>query len=243
MSRQLAEHLCVKPGDEVLIEPIKGTKEKRLAPVVEIADGYYGTYVYADIEYLSRLIGEEYAINMVQLDWDGIPSHREAFYKEVKQMPALQSIASRKDMVQTLKRHRAEKSKHGHNDSGRLRRRGIFSAASSMPRWSIWPNGSARSPRSGCSATARGKSAACCSAKVLFRTMIGTVLGMPLGYMLTVITVNEYASDMFRLPIITTPDIWYGTLIFAVIFAVLAHLAVQRAIHKMDWLDALKVQE
>ena len=36
-------------------------------PVVEISDSYLGTAVYADIHYLSRLIGEELAVSGVQL--------------------------------------------------------------------------------------------------------------------------------------------------------------------------------
>ena len=52
-----------------------------------------------------------------------------------------------------------------------------------------------------------------------------------------------YASDMFRLPIVTSPGLWMLTLALAVVFGLTAHLFVQRAIHKMNWLDALKVQE
>jgi putative ABC transport system permease protein len=77
----------------------------------------------------------------------------------------------------------------------------------------------------------------------MINTIIGAFLGIPLGYLLTAVTAEAYASDMFRLPVILTPDIWLGTLFFAILFALLTHLAVQRAINRMDWLDALKVQE
>jgi putative ABC transport system permease protein len=77
----------------------------------------------------------------------------------------------------------------------------------------------------------------------IITTLLGTFLGMPLGYLITVVTAETYASDMFRLPIITTADIWLKTLAYAVVFALLTQLVIQRTIHKMDWLDALKVQE
>jgi hypothetical protein len=48
---------------------------------------------------------------------------------------------------------------------------------------------------------------------------------------------------MFRLPIITGPDLWIRIMLYAIVFALTTHLFVQRAIHRMDWLDALKVQE
>ncbi len=41
----------------------------------------------------------------------------------------------------------------------------------------------------------------------IITALIGTVLGMPLGYLITVVTAEAYASDMFRMPIITSPPI------------------------------------
>ena len=52
-----------------------------------------------------------------------------------------------------------------------------------------------------------------------------------------------YASDMFRLPIVTYAATWWLTLLLAVAFALVAHLIGQRTIHRMNWLDALKAQE
>jgi putative ABC transport system permease protein len=77
----------------------------------------------------------------------------------------------------------------------------------------------------------------------LIVNLVGTVLGMPLGYLLTVITAMAYASEMFRLPIVTTPATWLSTLFLGIVFALVAHGFVQRAIHRMDWLDAVKAQE
>jgi len=77
----------------------------------------------------------------------------------------------------------------------------------------------------------------------LITTLLGTLLGMPLGYLLTVWTSLEYESEMFRLPIVSSAGTWLRAIVLAMVFALLAHLFVQRAIHKMDWLDALKTQE
>ncbi len=66
ISRKLAEILHVVPGESVFFEPVKGLKRKIQVPVVEISDSYLGTMVYADINFLSRLIGEEFAINGVK---------------------------------------------------------------------------------------------------------------------------------------------------------------------------------
>jgi putative ABC transport system permease protein len=77
----------------------------------------------------------------------------------------------------------------------------------------------------------------------LITTLLGTLLGMPVGYFLTVVTAKSYASDMFRLPVLLSPGILLATFLLAVFFWFLAHLAVQRVIHRMNWLDDLKVSE
>lgn len=242
MSRQMADAIKIKCGDNVVFEPIKGLKQKQTVPVVEITDGYLGAVVYADIHYLSRLIGEEYAMTGVEILTDKDSAHREELYKELKQMPALQSIAGRKDMINALEETVL---KHqwviidlfilfaGIVFFGSILNASLVSLAERQREvatlrvlgYGPWEVGS-----------------------LLFResiitTMLGTLIGIPLGYFQTEITAKAYASDMFRMPVIITPGILITTMVYAAIFALLTHLAVQRAINSMDWLDALKVQE
>jgi len=77
----------------------------------------------------------------------------------------------------------------------------------------------------------------------LIVTLIGSVLGMPLGYLLTVGMAKTYDSEMFRFPVIASAGTYLWTAALAVMFALVAHLAVQRQIHKMDWLEALQAKE
>src|SRR5207237_7992301 len=102
MSRRMAETLHVKRGDLVGFEPIKGDRRLRYVPVAAIVDSYLGMYVYADIDYLGRLVGEEAATSGVQLATDRDPQHRDALLLELKRLPALQSVTARADMIATL---------------------------------------------------------------------------------------------------------------------------------------------
>ncbi|MBN2580058.1 MAG: FtsX-like permease family protein [Pirellulales bacterium] len=241
-SGQLAEALHLKRGDWVGFEPIKGQRRIRHVPVAEISDSYFGTSVYADIRYLSRLIGEEYAVSGVQVATDRNPKNRRAFLRRLKQLSGLQSVAGRSDMRKTLEETVIETQSYviillvlfaGIMFFGSIINASLVSLAERQRElatlrvlgYGPWQIGG-----------------------LLFResivtTLAGTILGMPLGYLLTVTTAESYASDMFRLPILITPDIWIGTLTCAVFFAVITQLLVQRSIHKMEWLDALKVQE
>jgi hypothetical protein len=54
---------------------------------------------------------------------------------------------------------------------------------------------------------------------------------------------DAYANELFRVAVATPAWLWITTLSLAVAFVLVAHGFVQRSIHQMDWLDALKVKE
>ena len=242
MSGELARFLHVGRGDRVTLEPVKGLRRAQVVPVAEISDSYLGVAVYAEIHYLSRLIGEELAVSGVQLATDHNPAHRRALYHELKQMPVLQSVTARTDMIQSLEGTVLRNQSivimllvlfAGIVFFGSILNASLVSLAERQREvatlrvlgYGPWQVGSLLLRES------------------LITTLLGTVLGMPLGYLLTRVTAATYASDMFRLPIVTRPGIWCWTFVLAVVFWLLAHLAVQREVHRMDWLEAVKVSE
>ena len=72
---------------------------------------------------------------------------------------------------------------------------------------------------------------------------IGTLLGLPLGYLLNYGIVVAYDTEMFRIPLIDPTQVWLIVVGLGVAFGLAAHFVVQRSIHRMDWLDALKTRE
>jgi putative ABC transport system permease protein len=242
MSRKLAEILHLKRGDKVVFEPIEGLRRRHEVEVVEIADSYLGTTVYADIQYLSRLIGESMAISGVQLSLDRDPEHTAALYRELKQIPAIEAVNSRKDLVAGLEETLVATMWvfigllvlfAGVVFFGSILNSSLVSLAERQREvatlrvlgYGSWRIGSLLLRES------------------LITTLLGAVLGMPLGYLLTVGMAMLYESEMFRFPIVYTAGTWAWTLVLAVLFALTAHLAVQRTINRMDWLEALQAKE
>jgi putative ABC transport system permease protein len=72
---------------------------------------------------------------------------------------------------------------------------------------------------------------------------IGTICGLPLGYMLAYMLSRIYDTEMFRFPLIAPTWSWYTTFGMGLAFALVAHSFVQRTITKLDWLDASKTKE
>ena len=242
VNRTLADALHVRRGDLLGVQPIKGQRRLQYVPVVAIADSYLGTSVYADIEYLSRLIDEELALSGVQLATDQAPESRAALYRALKQMPALQAVSERAKMIKSLRETVLDNQEiitgiivlfAGVMFFGSILNASLVSLAERQREvatlrvlgYGPWEVGSLLLRES------------------MITTLVGTTLGMPLGYLLTVMIATAYSSDLFRMPVITSPGLWMLTFMCALAFGLITHLFVQRAISTMDWLDALKTQE
>jgi putative ABC transport system permease protein len=242
MSRKLAELLHLKRGDLVGFRPVKGLRRTYRVPVVEISESYLGTAVYTDIYYLSDLIGEELALSGVQLATDQDPAHSAALYRQLKQMPALQGVTSRADMIENLQKSLTDLmwvmivilvlfagvvffGSILNSSLVSLAERGREMATLRVLGYGPWQLGSLLLRES------------------LIVSLLGTVLAMPLGYELTVLTAMLYDSEMFRFPVVWSASTWIWTTVAAVAFTLLAHALVQRTIHRMDWLEALQAKE
>ena len=242
MSRKLAEVLHLDRGDLVTIQPIKGLRQQWQVPVAQIADSYLGMSVYADIHYLSRLVHEELALTGVQLATDGVPANTKALYRELKRLPSLQSVNARADMVRGLEETLIQNMWvfigmlvvfAGIVFFGSILNASLVSLAERQREvatlrvlgYGPWQIGSLLLRES------------------MIVTLVGTALGMPIGYLLAVATSMAYDTEMFRFPVVSSASTWVWTVVLAVVFGLLAHLFVQRAIHRMDWLEALQAKE
>ncbi len=242
ISRILAETLDVRPGEYIVFRPSRGLQRRRRIPVAEITDSYVGSAVYADIHYLSRLVGEEMALNGAQLSVDMRPREADALYRSLKELPGVQGVYSRHDLIANLRETVIQ-----HMDVfigfligfagvvffGSILNASLVNLAERQRElatlrvlgYGPWQIGSLMLRES------------------LIVTLIGAVLGMPLGYFLTVWMARLYKSEMYRFPVVSGPDVYLYTLFWGIVFALAAHVFVQRSIHRTDWLEALQAKE
>jgi putative ABC transport system permease protein len=210
--------------------------------ITAINDSYIGLSVYADINYLSRMIGEDLALTGVQLQTDPHPKVFEAFCKEVKRLPALQAFNSRQANISSLM-------------NTLIKTQDIIIAMITMFAGVIFFAslvntsliGLAERRREIATLRVLGYSPVTIGGYFLRESMslslVGTLAGFPLGYLLVWYLTKIYDTEMFRFPLLMPPVVWIKTFIAAIIFSVMAHLLVQREIFKMDWRDALNVKE
>jgi putative ABC transport system permease protein len=242
MNRKLAQILHVEIGDEVQFRPATGRRETRSLPIAGISDGYLGLSAYADIDYLSRQVGEQRAMTRIELALDGNPVHTEQLYRQLKQTPGLQTIASRNDMIHNLETQILEllwvfigilvlfagsvffgTILNGSLVSLEQRRRELGTLF--VLGYSPWELGGLL------------------LRETIVVTVFGLLLGAPLGYALTILTSFAYDTEIMRLPIVWSNGTVVWTIFFAVLFASLSHAVVQRIVFKTDWIEALQAKE
>ncbi|HQU42237.1 MAG TPA: FtsX-like permease family protein [Pirellulales bacterium] len=242
MSRKLAELLYLEHGDLVEIRPTKGLREPRRVPVVGIADSYMGLTVYADIHYLSRLVHEELAVSGVQLAIDPRRDVVRSLYRELKRLPGVQSVSSRADAVANVM-------------DTLIKNQRVFIGLLVLFAGVIFFGSVLNSSLIGLAERQREVA----TLRVLGYTewqvgnlflreslllnTLGTLAGMPLGYLLNWGITVAYDTDLFRIPVVDPTQSCLATFAIGGSFALLAHAVVQRAIFRMDWLEAMKTKE
>ncbi len=246
MTRKLAEILHLQVGDEVLVTPSKGLRRTVAVPVVSINDSYLGLSVYADIQYLSRIIEEDYVVSGVQLELqrETLPQRvlYSEFCREVKRLPSLQGFNERAANVRNLRETFVKM-----QETVIL----LIVAFAGIIFFSSLLNTSlisfAERKREIGTLRVLGYTPWQIGGYFLRESMtlnlIGTVLGLPVGYALVWYMTAVYNTDMFRFPLIIPPIVFAKTFGCAVLFGSLAHVWVQSEIHHMDWRDALNVKE
>lgn len=242
LGRRLAEVLQLSVGDHVTMIPVKGERRPVQVPVVKIADSYLGLTAYADLQYLSRLVGEGLTISGIQLQTNRSEITRRALYRELKQMPAIQAIQGRREMIDNLTRTLLESQKVLITLTVAFAGVAFFSSVLNASMVNL-----AERQREVATFVALGytrwqvgnmflkESAMTC--------LIGTSLGFPFGRFVMWLTSLAYNGDLMRLPVVSASWINYTTLLLAALFALSAHAIVQRSIHSVDFAGALNVKE
>lgn len=242
VSRRLADILQLETGDRVRVTPVKGQRRPIEVPVARIADSYLGLTAYAQSDYLSRQLGEDALVSGLQLQTDPREEARRDLFREIKRMPAVQSIQARREMIDNLV-------------ESLLKSQQIMIVLSvafagiafcgSMINASLV--NLAERQREVATLLALGYTPWRIGTLLLrenaITSSVGTVLGLPFGYWIAWLTALAYDGDLVRLPVVGPWWVWCVSMTLAAVFTLLAHAIVQRQILRLDFVQALNVKE
>ena len=242
MTRRLAEQLGVGEGSTLHFRPIRGLRRTYEVPVVRAVDSTLGLAVYANADWLNRLVGETEAVSKVQVLAAQTPPERRAFLRHVKTLGRLQGFS------QSAEQRRAVETELLSMMLGVML---VMVGFAAVIFFGSILNGSliSISERRREIATFRvlgyrpPEISGIFLRENLLVNLLGAVLGLPLGYALLNAMAKLSTNDLYAMPVKVQPLSWVGTWVLAGVFVLAAHWIVRRSIVRMDWLAALKVKE
>lgn len=240
LAKKLADLLHARVGDPLELTPVRGRRDTRIVHVASIVDTFLGLDAYADIDYLSEVVGEARAVNAVQLAVD--PSQMPALYREIKDLPNAQGMGVRADAK--------------HNIMTTLVENSVFSIGILIGFAGVIAFGSIVNNalieigdrvREVATLRVLGYDASAVSG-IFFRQtaiifLMGLTLSFPLGYAMVSGLSSAYDSELYRMPVVIRPVQVAYTVLASAAFVVFAQWVVERQVQRLDWQDALKAKE
>ncbi|MBI1291930.1 FtsX-like permease family protein [bacterium] len=241
LSRKLAELLDVGVGDQLIVQPLIGERRQTTATVVALVDTYVGLSAYARIDYLSRLIGEEWAANRILTR--SFPGSSDAAY--------LGQLKEVRDVVGATRRAQALELFEETFSKANAVIIGIFIIFAMVIGFGSVLNSAlvSLSERQREVATLRvlgfttGQVARIFAIESLILYGLGTLLGLYAGVWYIRFLTVAYSSELFRFPMVLKAERFALTAFLMLSCILAAQVAVRALIEKLDWLEVMKVKE
>ncbi len=240
MSTKLARILDAEVGDHLELTPVRGRRQTVKARLASTVEGFLGLECYADINYLSGLVGESRAVNSLQLAVD--PTAMNDLYRAIKTLPNAQGLSVRGDTKANLE---ATFIKTMTISLGMMIVfAGVISFGSVLNSSLIEIGDRLRDI-----ATFRvlgyrpGQVAGIFFRQNLAVFLLGLVLGLPLGYAMTVAMAEAYDMELFRMPVVIKARAVMLTCVISFAFVIVAQWFVRRQVRRLDWLEGVKIKE
>jgi len=241
LDERLADQLGVRPGDELILNPLMGRvpKERRVN-VTKIVKQYLGMGSYMEIGALSRILDEPFALNtaLVRTEWQ----RARELDKSLRDVAAIASVRIKEDSHANLNKSLGE--------SMRAVNVIILGFAAAIA-FAIIYNSTI------VSLTERHRELAALRVmgylpsevgrliynENLLLSAIGFMVGIPLGIGLCGLIVMAYENDLFRLPFKIGLRAYVLTIVTTFCFVTVANLAARRKILQLDMVEALKMRD
>jgi putative ABC transport system permease protein len=242
LSRKLAQILRVQPGDDVTLRTVKGDRRPRRVRVVQIAEGYLGLPVYANREYLHRLVGDEASVSRVQALTKPGFNESLAMHRELKRMPNLKNVMVRSNQMRILEQTLIATFRLETKVLVLFAGVSYFSSVLNCVLISL-----AERRREIATLSVLGSNpwrvGTLFLRELAWGNAAGTILGLPFGFFFGWFVLQFHDTQLYRIPLAYPPAAWGRTVLLSLLFTLAGYLVVQRDILKTDWRDVLNVRE
>jgi len=241
VSSYLARELALEPGSPVTLKPLMGRiKKERQVTVSKVTEQFLGMSAYMNLETLSRLLDEPFAMNAALLRIE--EGSDEAVSREFKDVAGIAAVGFSKDAYQSMLDTLAQSMKI--TNVTLLIFAGIiaFSIIYNVTAIALAERQRELASLRVLGLTCREVGGILYNENFLLG-IAGVGLGIPIGIGICLLLVRVYDNDLYRLPFHIDQRTYVTSMLLTLFFVFLANLAVRRKIHRLDMVEVLKAQE
>jgi putative ABC transport system permease protein len=241
LADRLARDLGVRAGDTLRLEPLMGRVEgARTVTVSRVAQQYLGAGAFMELSALSRLLESDYLVNAALLRID--EGEGAALKRELKDIAAVSSVTFNKEGYQGLLDTLGASMQI--SNGIQLGFAGIigFAIIYNVMSVSLAERRRELASLRVLGLTARETGSILYNESILL-SIVGLVLGIPLGMFICRLLVYAYDTDLYRLPYHVERGSYASSVLVSALFVLLANALMWRHIRRLDLVEVLKERE
>jgi putative ABC transport system permease protein len=240
LGRTLAQSLAASAGDTVRVEVTEGERPVRSLAVHGVVDELMGGEAYMESGPLYDLLGESGTVSGVLLTVD--PALHDDLYASLKRLPGVSSVLVKDVVVQGFNDTIEESFLISLIATLALGAGLVMAIVYNQARVALSERG-----RDLASLRVLGFSRREVAGMLLgeqsILVLVAIPFGLVLGWLLTVILVLRFESDLFRMPIVVLPTTYMQSAGIVLVAAALSALLVRRRLDRIDLIGVLKTRE
>ena len=238
ISQRTASKLGVRVGDEVEVETLLGLGPTRRAnlKIMGVNRQLVGSGSYIAIEQANRILQERQLVSGAMLKID--PGRSRVLEEELDEMTGVSSISSLRKELNNLNQ----------NLDSMIYTMSVMVIFAVLLGFAIVYNSSvisfAERKRELASLRVMGFTTGEVSGlllkETLLQSLLGVVLGLPFGRLITEWYIKAVSTDLFTMPVIVSPQTYLFSAMGGIFFIMVAHLLAVKGIKQLDLVDVLK---
>ena len=240
LTTKLAEILAVAPGDLLTVEVLESSRPIREVPVVGLVDELIGVGAYMNIHALNDLMREGPTLSGAYLAVD--TQYLDAIYSELKQTPAVASVALRENTIQQFQETIAGSMAIFNTVLTIFACIIAFGVVYNAARIALSERGRELATLRIIGFTRREVAFILLGEQALL-TLLAVPVGFAIGYGLAGLMSLAYNTELYRWPLVVSRQT-YGFSFFVIMLAALiSGFLVRRQINHLDLIAVLKTRE
>ena len=240
LNSKLAELLGVKPGDNLSVEVLEGSRRVRDVPITGLTTEFLGTMCYMNLRALNRLLGEGDSLTEAYLKADD--NQIDELYKRLKDAPRVASVTIKKVSIRSFRDTVMENMLTMQFFNVIFACIIAFGVVYNTARIALSERGRELASLRVLGLT-RGEISFILLGELAVLTLLALPLGIAMGWLLVKIVCLFLDTEMYRIPFVIAPATYGFSVLVVIVAAIFSGLVVRRRLDQLDLIGVLKSRE